>query len=133
MPDHSASLGRSPSSRRSKEYAGALSDTNAIAGRTLCNRRRQRYLPGRLCRVVAVAGTVEDGLEQCRDLAATAVTQMTLTFHGAAPEAAMARFGEAARGTGRAARTMSTLSIGMLRPAVRLDRSRCFVSTECFV
>ncbi len=46
----------------------------------------------------AVAGTVEHCLEQCRDLAATGVTQMTLTFHGEAPEASMARFGEAARG-----------------------------------
>ncbi len=45
----------------------------------------------------AVAGTVEDCLEQCRDLAATGVTQMTLTFHGEAPEASMARFGDAAR------------------------------------
>ncbi len=46
----------------------------------------------------AVAGTVGQCLEQCRELAATGVTQMTLTFHGAAPEAAMARFGDAAQG-----------------------------------
>jgi 5,10-methylenetetrahydromethanopterin reductase len=45
----------------------------------------------------AVAGTVDECLEQCNDLAATGVTQMTLTFHGEAPELSMARFGEAAR------------------------------------
>jgi 5,10-methylenetetrahydromethanopterin reductase len=45
----------------------------------------------------AVAGTVDECLEQCRDLAASGVTQMTLTFHGAAPEDSMARFGAAAR------------------------------------
>ena len=45
----------------------------------------------------AVAGTVEQCLEQCRDLAATGVTQMTPTFHGEAPETSMARFGDAAR------------------------------------
>ena len=45
----------------------------------------------------AVAGTVEDCLDQCRSLAATGVTQMTLTFHGDRPEEWMARFGSAAR------------------------------------
>ena len=45
----------------------------------------------------AVAGTVEQCLDQCRDLAATGVTQMTLTFHGEDPDASMARFGDAAR------------------------------------
>ncbi len=47
----------------------------------------------------AVAGTVDECLEQCRDHASAGVTQMTLTFQGEAPEAAMARFGEAARAT----------------------------------
>lgn len=46
----------------------------------------------------AVAGTVDECLEQCADLAATGVTQMTLTFHGDEPDASMARFGAAARG-----------------------------------
>jgi len=46
----------------------------------------------------AVAGTVEQCLDQCRDLAATGVTQMTLTFHGEDSDASMARFGDAARG-----------------------------------
>ncbi len=45
----------------------------------------------------AVAGTVEQCLEQCRDLAATGISQMTLTFHGETPEASMAQFGDAAR------------------------------------
>lgn len=45
----------------------------------------------------AVAGTVDQCLEQCRVLAATGVTQMTLTFHGDDPEASLARLGHAAR------------------------------------
>lgn len=45
----------------------------------------------------AVAGTVEQCLEQCRDLAATGVTQMTVTFHGEAPEASMVQFGNATK------------------------------------
>ena len=44
----------------------------------------------------AVAGTVEQCLDQCRALAADGVSQMTLTFHGERPEEWMARFGAAA-------------------------------------
>ena len=45
----------------------------------------------------AVAGTVDQCLEQCRALAADGVSQMTLTFHGDSPGEWMARFGAAAR------------------------------------
>ena len=65
----------------------------AFSGKTLL----QEVLDDSFVAAYAVAGTVEQCLEQCRDLAATGVTQMTVTFHGEAPEASMARFGDAAR------------------------------------
>ncbi len=43
-------------------------------------------------------GAVDESLDQCRALATAGVTQMTLAFQGDEPDAAMARFGDAARG-----------------------------------
>ncbi len=45
----------------------------------------------------AVAGTVDQCLEQCHELGEHGVTQMTLTFHGDQPNESMAELGKAAR------------------------------------
>ncbi len=77
---------------------GIEADVFAVALRRLgSGEPAEEVLDDSFVSAYAVAGTVEQCLEQCRDLAATGVTQMTLTFHGEAPETSMARFGDAAR------------------------------------
>ena len=53
-------------------------------------------LDEKFVRAYSVAGTVDQCLQQCAELAETGVTEMTLTFHGSNPHTSMADFGAAA-------------------------------------